>query len=388
MALTELATAVAAKISLARQPSFDVPNTADLAQQSRTNWTVSKKTTANKTARVRADRRTQSSRHGAEEVSGGHDDDMSVGGQDLLLESVLGGTFRAGPSLNASFDVEDNVLTRATGNFIADKLVPGMIVKIVGVGRAYIADVSAKTLSLVFLDPAKSIPDGLAQTLTVSVEGKVLRDSAEKNYLTAQVEYVEGYTVIQESLLAGSAAINVPTEGNLTVSTQLMGKSQIRLPQGQAPYPTSTAPMGSSEVISSPSCLLLRNGDYFADLVQATININSNVSAAKRAGSKTARGLIQGSLDISANATFYLTDLELVESYDKEDEFDLVIFMPEPGDIETVDFQCIIMPRVKLDGFETNLTGFEAITGQSNISVLGSDLYDGTIWVQSTAPLV
>lgn len=378
---------VTAQVALAPETVWGTAPTSGYVEQPRVNWSVTLQKEAYNSNRVQANRRIRFSRHGTRFVEGNYEDELSIGGQDLVLESALGGTFQAGATstLTVEISAAADTLTRATGSWIADGFLPGLVVEIANAadpannGRARVLAATATVLTL-----DKALVDASADEIAISVVGKVLRDQAIKRSFAAQIAMADLDTplyFIQSGLLVSQATLNLAPNGISTINATIMGRDEERR---TTPLDASVEASPSGELLTTPEGELYLDGVLFARLTELSVEINNNVSRRAVIGSNAIENLNQGRLAVTGSLSALLDGPALLERFDDETEFSLVLRLNAPNG---TDFQSIILPRVRLNGATKNLQGEEEVIVSGAIVVLESVANDATLLIQSTAAI-
>lgn len=378
---------VTAQVALAPEAVWGTAPTSGYVEQPRVNWSVTLQKEAYNSNRVQANRRIRFSRHGTRYVEGSYEDELSIGGQDLVLESALGGEFQAGATSTLTVDISSaaDTLTRATGSWIADGFLPGLVVEIANAaapannGRARILAATPTVLTL-----AKELTNATADEIAISVVGKVLRDQAVKRSFAAQIAMADldqPLYFIQSGLLVSQATLNLAPNGISTINATIMGRDEERR---TTPLDASVEASPSGELLTTPEGELYLDGVLFARLTELSVEINNNVSRRAVIGSNAIENLNQGRLAVTGSLSALLDGPALLERFDDETEFSLVLRLNAPNG---TDFQSIILPRVRLNGATKNLQGEEEVIVSGAIVVLESVANDATLIIQSTAAI-
>lgn len=378
---------VTAQVALAPEATWGVAPASGYVEQPRVNWSVTLQKEAYSSNRVQANRRIRFSRHGTRFVEGNYEDELSIGGQDLILESALGGRFVAGATSTVTVDINStgNTLTRTTGSWIADGFRSGLVVEIANAaapannGRARVVAVTSMVLTL-----DKAMSNATADEIVISVVGKVLRDQAEKRSFAAQIAMTDlnqPLYFIQSGLLVSQVTFNLAPNGISTLNATIVGRDEERR---TTPLDASVDPSPSGELLTTPEGELYLDGVLFARLTELTLEINNNISRRAVIGSNAIENLNQGRLAVTGSLSALLDGEALLERFDDETEFSLVLRLNAPNG---TDFQSFVLPRVRLNGATKNLQGEDEVVVSGSIAVLESVADDATIFIQSTAAI-
>lgn len=302
---------------------------------------------------VRSDRQVADSRHGFCQVAGTFGYELSVAGQDDMLEAALSGTFTAVTTcsgVNLSSTVTTNVYTRASGDFVAAGFLPGDLIVVAGFsnsennGQHQVIAVAQTTLTVAEVLSTETTNSGRTITFT----GKRLKGGTTLKTFTFERRFND---IAQFQVFRGIAInqmrLNIQPEAIVGGDFTVLGMSAAAL-SGTSICASPTA-AGTHDPLSSFDGTLYENKVLLATVTGLDMTITNGRGVQAVVGSTTSPDVFEGTMQVGGSLTAFFENATLFNKFVNETESSLYIRL---DDLNNTDFVNIVIPRVKYNGGE------------------------------------
>lgn len=317
---------------------------------------------------IREDRQIADFRHGAYQVGGDINIELSFGSFDELLEAVTLGTWVPAFSTGAqSLAATVGTVTRSTGSFVTDGFTIGDVVVNSGFtnagnnGRFEVTAVAALTLTLTPLQGQTMVVEAAAagrqvDTLRATLKAGTTRRSftVERYFgdiLTADKPY-HRFTGVELNTLALAINANAMITGTFGVLGQNLTTATTAIAGATYAQPTTTSPLDSF------TGTLNEDGTPIAVITEISLNLENGLEARFVVGSKQSIRPSVGRSNCSGQITAYFENSLLLDKFINETESDIVFELPDGVGNKYV----FTLPRIKYNGGQPDVEGEGPIT--------------------------
>lgn len=317
-------------------------------------------------------------RHGVRAVQGSLNGELSVGGYQGPLESVLRQVVQtaatSGPLTNvtaASNGGGAGTFTRAAGSWLTDGFKIGDVVNSTGWATtgvpnnnhyAVITALTATVMTLQTIDKVAIGAKASGDNVTIVAVGKktwVPQSGQTRDYWTIEHWFSDIAQSEQfvDCVFTG-ANINLPPSGMATIELPVMG---LDAEYGTAEYFTSPAAPATGAILAAVTGMLFVDGVLVGLLTGLTINIAGNYTVPNGVvGSNKNPDIFSGKIVVTGQATVLFTDATMRDKFVNETEASIVAVFAG-SNVANPSFTSFVMSRVKFSGAtkddgETGLT--------------------------------
>jgi hypothetical protein len=369
--MTGIATGVFKKVSFKRQLALGAKAPAGAAGTARylrrTKSTIDLSKTAYQSTEILESQQRRDMRHGVRTVTGAIDGELSVGGYQQQMESVLRQGAQAPVSTGAVVTIAAAVtagnygtFTRSAGSFIADGFKVGDVVNCVGwaapavnnnAHNFLITSLTAVVMSVVAVDNTPVIAKIAGDNVTMSTVGKKIwapasnqtRDYYTINHWFADIGVSEEF---KDCVFTGFTA-TLPPSGMATIAIPVIG---LDIDTGVAEYFNAPSPSPIGGILASVNGILLINGVAAGIVTGLTIVVNGNYTSPQGVvGQNTNPDIYPGLLDVSGSLTVLFRDTVMRDLFINETESQLSIVMTA-NNAPNSPFTAFNMSRIKFSG--------------------------------------
>ena len=368
-----IATGVFKRVSIKKQTGLGVPAAAGAAGTAqylrRVTSTIDLTKAAYTSAEILVSQQRRDMRHGVRSVTGTISGELSVGGYQLPMESVLRqvsqvaattGALTTITSASSGAGSYSGTFTRSAGSFITDGFKIGDVVRFTGwtapaLGNNAINYVvtalTATVMTVRTLNQTDIIAKAAGDSVTLSVAGKktwLPQSGQTRDYYTIE-HFFSDISVSERFTDCVFADINLtlPASGMATVNFPVMGINAIT---GVAEYFTSPSPQAVGPIIASVNGVLLVNGLVVATITSLTISVKGNYAGASGVvGSNTEPDIFPGVVDTTGSATVLFSDTTMRDLFYNETESSITVVLTGDNTANAPIF-AINLPRVKFSG--------------------------------------
>lgn len=368
-----IATGTFKKFFLKRQASLGAMAAAGAAGSARSMRRVTStldKTKANyKSAEINESQQVRDMRHGAISVGGTLTGELSVGGYQQPMESVLRQAAQNGASITAtsismaaSASPGSGSLSRSAGSFITDGLKTGDVVLISGFtttglpnnARAYIVSYVSDQLCFVnTLDGFQPVAKAAGDNVTVAVIGKKIWTPASgqtRDYYTVEHWFGDiGQSEVFTDVVFSGLNIGLPPSGMGTIELPMMG---LNMTPGQAQYFTSPSPAPAGGILAAVNGRLMINQKFAGLITGLTISVatgHSYPAGDGVVGTNLRPDILPGTIEVTGQITVLFADTVMRDLFLSEAESSIIAVMTADNS-QNPQFTSFVMTRVKYTG--------------------------------------
>lgn len=308
-------------------------------------------------------------RHGVRKTEGTLKGELSVGGYQAFMESVLRQAVQAAATTGAITTVGAAVTTgaagtytRSGGSFLTDGFKVGDVINSTGWATtgapnnnhyAVVTAISANGLimTILMLDGVAVGPKAAGDTVTIVAVGKKTwtpASSQTRDYYTFNAWHsdIAQSEVFPDTVVAGMN-ISLPPTGMATVDFPLMG---LNMTTGTSEYFTAPGAAPTGGILAAANGVLLVGGAVVGLLTGLTINVTGNYSTVGGVvGSNFEPDIFPGVLEVTGQATVLFQDATLRDYFISESEVAIVAVFTSSS-VAMPGFTAFVMSRVKFSG--------------------------------------
>jgi hypothetical protein len=366
-----IATGVFKKLSLKKQVSLGAMAAAGAAGSARyarrVTSTIDLAKASYQSNEMLQSQQRRDMRHGVRSVAGTISGELSVGGYQLPMESVLRQLSQTAATTNSQTTISatavgnnTGIYNRSAGSFITDGFNVGDVVNTVGFTTtgadnnnqyAVVTALTATAMSLLVLDGTPIVTKAAGDGVTVSVVGKktwIPSSGQTRDYYTiehffADIGQSERFT---DCVFTGFTATLPPT-GMATIEFPVMG---LNMQTGQAEYFTTPAPAPTGPILAAVNGALIINGVVAGLVTGLTITVNGNYSVPGGVvGANVDPDVFPGPVDVTGQITVLFQDATFRDAFINETE-SVVVAVLTGSNVAAPLFTSFVMPRVKYSG--------------------------------------
>ncbi len=317
---------------------------------------------------IRDDRQIADFRHGAYQVGGDMNIELSFASFDDLLEATLLGTWVANTTTGSqSLSAAVGSFNHAAGSFITDGFAVNDIVVSSGftnagnLGRFRITALTATAMTVTALQGQTMVVEAAAagrqiDSLRAKLKaGTVRRSFTVERYfgdiLTADKPY-HRFTGVEFNTLALAISANAMITGTFGVLGQNMTTATAIIAGATYAAPTTTSPLDSF------TGTLNEAGTPIAVITEIQLNLENGLEARFVVGSKASIRPSIGRSNCSGQITAYFENSLLLDKFINETESSIVFELPDGAGNKYV----VTLPRIKYNGGQPDVEGEGPIT--------------------------
>lgn len=318
---------------------------------------------------IRDDRQIADFRHGAYQVGGDVNFELSFASFDDLLEAVLLGTW-VPTKTTATADqlaATATTVTRTVGSFVTEGFAVNDVVVNSGFtnagnnGRFRVTAVVAQTLTLTPLEGQTMVVEAAGAGRKVDSLRAILKAGTVRrsftverffgDILTADKPY-HRFTGVEFNTLALAISANAMLTGTFGVLGQNMTTATTAIVGATTPAPTTTSPLDSF------TGTLNEAGTPIAVITEIQLNVENGLEARFVVGSKASIRPSIGRSNCSGTMTAYFENSLLLDKFINETESDISFELPDGAGNKYV----FTLPRIKYNGGQPDVEGEGPIT--------------------------
>ncbi len=316
---------------------------------------------------IRADRQIADFRHGAYQVGGDANVELSYGSFDDLLEATLLGTWAPVNTTGAAtLAATVGTVTRTIGSFVTDGFTVNQVVVNSGFtnagnnGRFRVTAVVALTLTLTPLDGQTMVVEAAAVRQVDSLRAKLKAGTVRRSFtveryfgdiLTVDKPY-HRFTGVEFNTLALAISANAMITGTFGVLGQNMTTATAIIAGATYANPTTTSPLDSFTGTLNEAAVPI------AVITEIQLNLENGLEARFVVGSKASIQPSIGRSNCSGQITAYFENSLLLDKFINETESSIVFELPDGAGNKYV----ITLPRIKYNGGQPDVEGEGPIT--------------------------
>lgn len=316
---------------------------------------------------INATQQRRDMRHGVRKVEGTIKGELSVGGYQSFMESVLRQLVQTASTTGAITTVAAAVTTgaagtytRSSGSYLTDGFKIGDVITSTGWATtgtannnhyAIITALTATVMTILMIDGVAVGAKAAGDTVTIVTVGKKTwtpassqtRDYYTINHWHSDIAQSEAYV---DCVVTGMN-VSLPASGMATVDFPIMGLSQTT---GTSEYFTTPGAAATGSILAAANGLLLVNGTTVGLVTGLSINVNGNYTTPGGVvGSNAEPDIFPGTLDVTGQATVLFQDATMRDMFINETEVSVVaVFTGSTAAAPA--FTAFVMSRVKFGG--------------------------------------
>lgn len=351
---------------------------------------------------IRTDYQVADMRHGIRSVEGSINGELSAGSYADFMGSVLARDFTAvtaitGLSVTIAASGSLYTITRAVGDFLADGVKVGHVIRLSGAG---LTAINASNNFLVVTLTATVATVSVVNGSTLTTEGPIASVTAtvvgKQTYAPLEGHTDDSYTIeewysdvaqseVFDSVKFGTLNVQLPTTGLVTVDLSAMGRDMT---EGTSQHFTTPAASGTNGIFSSVSGAIVVNGAPVGLITQGDFTVERGLEAANVIDQNAAVDIFTGRIRVTGNFSTYFTDGTFRGYFLNEDTIS-VIFVVADSEDKDAAFVSFVLPKVKIGSASKN-DGEMGIVQDHSFTALLNDVTAGglpetTILIQDSS---
>lgn len=366
-----IATGVFKKLSLKKQTAVKSKAAAGAAGTARYMRRVTSTLDLNKatyqSGEILESQQRRDTRHGVRSVAGTISGELSVGGYQLPMESVLRQTSQNVVTTGAQTNItaaqvapNGGTFTRGAGSFLTDGFKIGDVVTASGWTAPALANNAHNFMIVALTATVMTVigVDGVPVVAKAAGDGVTIVQAGKKTWIPQSGQTRDYYTIehwfgdigqseqFVDCVFTGFTA-SLPPTGMATLELPVMG---LNMDTGQAEYFTSPAASPTGGILASVNGVLVINGAVAAVVTGLTIVVNGNYSAPGGViGSNVDPDIFPGPIDVSGQITALFVDTVMRDLFLNETESSLAVALTATN-APNSPFTAFVMSRVKFNG--------------------------------------
>ncbi len=320
--------------------------------------------------------------HGTRSVNWNCNGEMFGGDYKEFMAASLRRDFTSVSQITADMTISSGVITRASGDFIADGLYAGLIIRLGSMSvsanlsrNIRIASMTTTTLTVHAVDGGAAIADdaGPNASATVDVPGQfTFVPSTAHTSDTFTIEKHETKTDtshIARGCKVGVVDISIQPDNPPSMNFSGLGIDRRSVSAGDAPVLTSPSAAGTGALMASAIGFCRINGSQVAVVTGLDLQTNCNLSNAPVVFNNVSPDIFYGrAIEVTGTIVVLKESVAISDLFDNETEVALEFFIEAPGS-DPQAFMSWYMARAKLntateadnDGPDTQSFAFRAI---------------------------
>ncbi len=364
-----------------------------------------------KSAEILSSMQRRDFRHGVRSVGGSISGELSVGGYQAFMESILRAASVAGSTTTTTAIITvgavasgTNVVTftRSALSYFTNGFRVGDVVLWTGFATTGTANntkhmmitaLTATVMTCVTLDGTAGGTKVAGDSVTCVQVGRKIAipsSSQTKDYFSIEHNFSDlDISELFTDCVIGSMKIGLPATGMATVDFDVMGLNMTSYSAASAPYYTAPAAAATGGILAAVNGLLMVGGIVVGIVTGLSIDVTGNYSSPGGVvGANVDPDIFQGSIDVTGQASVYFQDTVMRDYFLNESEVSMAVVMTA-NTTATSPFTAFTMPRVKFGGAtkddgEKGLMLTMPFTALENLSSAGDSLAT-TISIQDSA---
>lgn len=366
-----IATGVFKKLAIKKQTAVKTKAPAGAAGSAqymrRVTSTIDLAKAAYQSQEILESQQRRDSRHGVRSVAGTISGELSVGGYQRPMESVLRQTAQNVVTTGAQTNItaaqvlpNGGTFTRAAGSFLTDGFKIGDVVSQSGWTAPALANnahnfiITALTATVMTVMAVDAVP----VVAKAAGDGVTIVQAGKKTWIPATGQTRDYYTInhwfgdilqseeFVDCVFTGFT-VSLPPTGMATVEFPVMG---LDMQTGTAEYFTAPAASPTGGILASVNGELIINGVVAAYVTGLTIVVNGNYTAPGGVvGSNVDPDIFPGPIDVTGQVTALFTDTTMRDLFLNETEATLVVVLTANNNANS-PFTSFVMSRMKYNG--------------------------------------
>lgn len=317
---------------------------------------------------LRADRQITDFRHGARQVGGEIQIELSYRSFDKILEAVLGGTWTPTKTTGStSLSAAAGSFARAAGSFVTDGFENNDVIYASGFtnngnnGRFRITNATPTSLTVTPLDGQTMATEAAAAGRQLDSAASQLKSGTVRRSFTIERLFADilsadkpyhRFTGVEFNSLQLAISANAMVTGTLGVVGKDMVTDTVIIAGATYQAPTTTSPLDSF------TGTLDENSVAIAVITEIQLNLENGLDPRFVVGSKTTARPSIGRSNCSGTITAYFENSLLLDKFINETESKIKLSMPDGAGNKIT----ITLPRIKYNGGQPDVQGEGPIT--------------------------
>lgn len=366
-----IATGVFKKLALKKQAGVKqkaAAGAAGTAQYMRRVTSTIDLTKANyQSAEILESQQRRDSRHGVRSVAGTISGELSVGGYQRPMESVLRQTAQVVATtgavntiIAAAVGPNGGTFTRGAGSYLADGFKIGDVVAAAGWTAPALANnahnfiivaLTALVMTVIAVDGVPVVAKAAGDNVTIVQAGKkswIPQSGQNRDYYTIEHWFgdIGQSEQFVDCVFTGFTA-SLPPTGMATLELPVMG---LNMETGLAEYFTAPAASPTGGILAAVNGALIINGAIAAVVTGLTIVVNGNYTAPGGViGSNVDPDIFPGPIDVSGQITALFVDAVMRDAFLNETESSIAVVLTANSNANA-PFTAFVMSRIKFNG--------------------------------------
>jgi uncharacterized protein (UPF0333 family) len=359
-----IATGIAKQLRIKKEVTFGVLAGATLAQSlRRVSSTLSLKKETYSSSELSANYQVSDFRHGAKNIGGTINGELSPLTYQLFIEStlrklsVVGGTTAAQVTITAA--AASPQFVRSAGSWITDGHKVGDVIRFTGwtttglnnnTRNFLITALTALNITGIFLDGTAVAAKVAGDSVSCSMVGKKTYtpltghtdDSYNIEHWHSDIAQSEVYTGCKMN----GMSIKLPPSGMAMIDFDILGKDVTNT---TAAYFTSPTSETSTGILAAANGAVYVGGVQVATLTGLEIKVDGGMSTLKVVGSNSIADIAEGRVKVTGQMSVYFENAVMRDYFTNETEVSIIGAFTT-GSLPTSDFMTFVMNRVKIGG--------------------------------------
>lgn len=385
-----IARGIAKKVAYKKQTGFGAKATGTGAKYIRrvtSTFNLNKETYESN--EIRTDYQVADMRHGIRSVEGSINGELSAGSYADFMGSVLARDFTAvtaitGLSVTIAASGSLYTITRAAGDFLADGVKVGHVIRLSGAGLTAInasnnflvVGLTATVATVSVVNGSTLTAEGPIASVTATVVGKQtyapLAGHTDDSYTIEEWYSDVAQSEVFDSVKFGTLNVQLPTTGLVTVDLSAMGRDMT---EGTSQHFTTPTASGTTGIFSSVSGVIVVNGAPVGLITQGDFTVERGLEAANVIGQNTAADIFTGRIRVTGNFSTYFTDGTFRGYFLNEDTISVMFVVADSEDKDAA-FVSFVLPKVKIGSAGKN-DGEMGIVQDHSFTALLNDVTAG-----------
>lgn len=320
-----------------------------------------------KSAEIRSSQQRADSRHGVRSVEGSISGELSVGGYQPFMESVLRQAAQTASTTGAQITIAAAPGTGAAGNFnwtggtfLTNGFKVGDVVSATGfaspatANNSHYAVVTALTntaMTVLFLDGVAMVTRATGDSVTIVTVGKktwIPQSSHTRDYYTIEHFYGDiGQSEYFQDCVVSGMNLKLPATGIATVDFPIMGLNMLT---GSSAYFTTPTAAPTGGLLTAVNGAIFVDGAKVGTITSLDISITGNYSAPGGVvGSNFDPDIFPGVVEVTGSMSVLFDSITLRDLFVNENAFSIFAVFTT-GSTPNAPFLSIVMPNVKAGG--------------------------------------
>ncbi len=321
---------------------------------------------------IRDDRQITDFRHGARQVGGDINIELSYGSFDVILEALLGGTWTPKATITAttlSALASDNSYNDSGSGFVAAGFEVGDDVVVTGftgdidnnITSGIITAVTAGKITIGGTDGDVIVDDAAGESVTIATREQILKAGTTRRSFTLERFFGDiqvadkpfhRFTGVEFNSMSLAINANAMVTGTVGVVGQDMATDTVIVSGATYNAASTTSPLDSF------TGSLKEGGSLIAVITEISLELNNGLDPRFVVGSKASIRPAIGRSNVSGQVTAFFENSTLLDKFNNETETSIEFSLPDgAGNVQTY-----LMSRVKYTGGQPDVEGEGPVT--------------------------